>query len=139
MIELDIVKNDDMEMLLKDISHLYCYDFTQYSKASLKRRLNRICMLDKFTSFAELRYRLIHDGAYLFRFSEVITVIVAEVFRHAQFYATLGHHIVPVLRAYPVIRIWVAGCRTGEEAYSLAILLKETDLFDRARIYATDI
>ena len=139
MIELDIVKNDDMEMLLKDISHLYGYDFTQYSKASLKRRLNRICMLDKFTSFAELRYRLIHDGAYLSRFIEEITVNVTEMFRDPHFYATLRHHILPILRTYPFIRIWVAGCSTGEEAYSLAILLKETDLFDKTLIYATDI
>src|SRR5690606_35159825 len=113
MIELDIVKNDDMEMLLKDISHLYGYDFTPYSKASLKRRLNRICMLDKFTSFAELRYRLIHDGAYLSRFIEEITVNVTEMFRDPHFYATLRHHILPVLRTYPFIRIWVAGCSTG--------------------------
>ncbi|MBD1427536.1 CheR family methyltransferase [Sphingobacterium arenae] len=139
MIELDIVKDDDMEMLLKDISHLYGYDFTQYSKASLKRRLNRICMLDKFTSFAELRYRLIHDDAYLSRFIEEITVNVTEMFRDPHFYAALRHHILPILRTYPFIRIWVAGCSTGEEAYSLAILLKETDLFNKTLIYATDI
>lgn len=128
-----------MEMLLKDISHLYGYDFTQYSKASLKRRLNRICMLDKFTSFAELRHRLIHDSVYLSRFIEEITVNVTEMFRDPHFYATLRHHILPVLRTYPFIRIWVAGCSTGEEAYSLAILLKETDLFNKTLIYATDI
>lgn len=139
MVELDIVKNDDMEMLLKDISHLYGYDFTQYSKASLKRRLNRICMLDKFTSFAELRYRLIHDSTYLSRFIEEITVNVTEMFRDPHFYATLRHHILPILGTYPFIRIWVAGCSTGEEAYSLAILLKETNLFDKTLIYATDI
>ncbi|MBD1434582.1 protein-glutamate O-methyltransferase CheR [Sphingobacterium sp. DN00404] len=139
MMELDIVKNDDMEMLLKDISHLYGYDFTQYSKASLKRRLNRICMLDKFTSFAELRYRLIHDSTYLSRFIEEITVNVTEMFRDPHFYATLRHHILPLLGTYPFIRIWVAGCSTGEEAYSLAILLKETNLFDKTLIYATDI
>src|SRR5690606_11786651 len=139
MIELDIVKNDDMEMLLKDISHLYGYDFTQYSKASLKRRLNRICMLDKFASFAELRYRLMHDGGYLSRFIEEITVNVTEMFRDPNFYATLRHHILPILGTYPFIRIWIAGCSTGEEAYSLAILLKETNLFDKTLVYATDI
>lgn len=137
--ELDLVKNDEMEMLLNDISHLYGYDFTQYSKASLKRRLNRICMLDKFASFAELRYRLIHDGSYLTRFIEEITVNVTEMFRDPHFYATLRHHILPVLRTYPFIRIWVAGCSTGEEAYSLAILLKEANLFEKSLIYATDI
>src|SRR5690606_42076447 len=96
-------------------------------------------MLDKFTSFAELRYMLIQDGAYLRRDIEEITVNVNEMFRDLHFYATLRHHILPVLRTYPFIRIWVAGCSTGEEAYSLAILLKETDLFDKALIYATDI
>ncbi|NGM66200.1 CheR family methyltransferase [Sphingobacterium sp. SGR-19] len=139
MTELDIVRNDDMEMLLKDISHLYGYDFTQYSKASLKRRLNRICMLDKFASFAELRYKLIHDKDYLSRFIEEITVNVTEMFRDPHFYASLRHHILPILGTYPFIRIWVAGCSTGEEAYSLAILLKETNLFDKTLIYATDI
>src|SRR5690606_7362079 len=139
MIELDIVKNDDMEMLLKDISHLYGYDFTQYSKASLKRRLNRICMLDKFTSFAELRYRLIHDGAYLSRFIEEITVNVTEMFRAPHFYATLRHHILPVLRTYPFIRIWVAGCSSGEEACSSAIVLTVTALFDKPLIDALEI
>lgn len=139
MMELDLVKNDEMEMLLNDISHLYGYDFTQYSKASLKRRLNRICMLDKFASFAELRYRLIHDEAYLSRFIEEITVNVTEMFRDPHFYATLRHHILPILRTYPFIRIWVAGCSTGEEAYSIAILLKETNLFEKSLIYATDI
>lgn len=139
MMELDIVKNDEMEMLLNDIFHLYGYDFTQYSKASLKRRLNRICMLDKFASFAELRYRLIHDGSYMARFIEEITVNVTEMFRDPHFYGTLRHHILPILRTYPFIRIWVAGCSTGEEAYSLAILLKEANLFDKTLIYATDI
>lgn len=139
MMELDIVKNSEMEMLLNDISHLYGYDFTQYSKASLKRRLNRICLLDKFASFAELRYRLTHDKTYLSRFIEEITVNVTEMFRDPHFYATLRHHILPVLRTYPFIRIWVAGCSTGEEVYSLAILLKETNLFDKSLIYATDI
>ena len=139
MAELDIVRDDDMEMLLKDISSLYGYDFTQYSKASLKRRLNRICMLDKFASFAELRYRLIQDASYLPRFVEEITVNVTEMFRDPHFYATLRKDILPMLRTYPFIRIWVAGCSTGEEVYSLAILLKEVGLFDKTLIYATDI
>lgn len=139
MIELDIIKDADMNMLLADISRLYGYDFTQYSKASLKRRLNRICMLEKFASFAELRYRIIHDAPYLSRFIEEVTVNVTEMFRDPSFYATLRHQILPVLGTYPFVRIWVAGCSTGEEVYSLAILLKETNLLDKALIYATDI
>ncbi|WP_262915193.1 CheR family methyltransferase [Niabella ginsengisoli] len=139
MIDPDIVKEDEMELLLKDIFSLYDYDFTQYSKASLKRRLNRICMIDKFTSFAELRYKLNNDASYLPRFIEEITVNVTEMFRDPHFYKTLRDHILPVLGTHPFIRIWVAGCSTGEEAYSLAILLQEANLYHKSLLYATDI
>ncbi|HMR83981.1 MAG TPA: protein-glutamate O-methyltransferase CheR [Niabella sp.] len=139
MMEPDIVKDAEMEILLKDIFRIYDYDFTQYSKASLKRRLNRICIIDKFTSFAELRYRLINDASYLPHFIEEITVNVTEMFRDPHFYKTLRKDILPVLGTHPFIRIWIAGCSTGEEVYSLAILLKETGLYERSLIYATDI
>jgi len=139
MLEPDIVKDTEMEILLKDISSIYGYDFTQYSRASLKRRLNRICVIDKFTGFAELRYKLINDASYLPRFVEEITVNVTEMFRDPHFYKALRMHILPVLGTYPFIRIWIAGCATGEEAYSLAILLKEAGLYDKSLIYATDI
>lgn len=137
--ELDIIKDEEMEAVLKDIVELYGYDFTQYSKASLKRRLNRICIIDKFSSFAELRYRLLNDKTYLKHFIEEITVNVTEMFRDPHFYSTLREHVLPKLRSYPFIRVWIAGCSSGEEVYSLAILLKELQLYDRSRIYATDI
>ncbi|MCD2422163.1 protein-glutamate O-methyltransferase CheR [Niabella pedocola] len=139
MIEPDIIKDAEIEVLLKDIADVYDYDFTQYSKASLKRRLNRICIIDKFTSFAELRYRLINDASYLQRFIEEITVNVTEMFRDPLFYKALRTDILPSLGTYPFIRIWIAGCSTGEEAYSIAILLKEIGLYNQALIYATDI
>ena len=139
MIEPDIVKDEEMEILLKDVFSLYDYDFTEYSKASLKRRLNRICMIDKFASFAELRYKLKNDASYLPRFIEEITVNVTEMFRDPHFYHTLRSQILPTLGTYPFIRIWIAGCSTGEEAYSLAILLKEANLYHKSLIYATDI
>ncbi|WP_159638351.1 CheR family methyltransferase [Sphingobacterium composti Ten et al. 2007 non Yoo et al. 2007] len=137
--ELDIIRDEEMDLLLEDVSSIYGYDFSQYSKASLKRRLNRICLVDKFASFAELRYRVISDKNYLQRFVEEITVNVTEMFRDPLFYKKLRNDILPKLGTYPFIRIWVAGCSTGEEAYSIAILLQEINLYHKALIYATDI
>jgi len=137
--ELDIIRDDEMELLLDDVSAVYGYDFSQYSKASLKRRLNRICLVDKFASFAELRYKVVNDRSYLQRFVEEITVNVTEMFRDPNFYKKLRNDILPKLGTYPFIRIWVAGCSTGEEAYSIAILLKEINLYHKTLIYATDI
>lgn len=139
MWEPSIIKNEDIELLLTDVAERYGYDFTQYSKASLKRRLNRLCLLDKFTSFAELRYRVISDPEYLQRFVEEITVNVTEMFRDPSFYKALREDVFPRLGTYPFIRIWIAGCSTGEEAYSIAILLKEANLYHKSLIYATDI
>lgn len=139
MWEPNIIKNDDIELLLTDVADRYGYDFTQYSKASLKRRLNRICLIDKFSSFAELRYRVMNHPEYLQRFVEEITVNVTEMFRDPNFYKALRDEIFPRLGTYPFIRIWVAGCSTGEEAYSVAILLKEANLYHKSLIYATDI
>ncbi|TJZ51437.1 protein-glutamate O-methyltransferase CheR [Sphingobacterium olei] len=139
MLDPNIIKDDELEVLLADVSSLYGYDFTQYSRASLKRRLNRICVIDKFTSFAELRYTLIHHPEYLQRFIEEITVNVTEMFRDPFFYKALREKVFPQLGTYPFIRIWLAGCATGEEAYSIAILLKEANLYNRSLIYATDI
>lgn len=139
MLEPNIIKDDELEVLLADVSRLYGYDFTQYSKASLKRRINRICLIDKFTSFAELRYRLLNFPEYLQRFIEEITVNVTEMFRDPSFFKALREKVLPQLGTYPFIRIWLAGCSTGEEAYSIAILLKEANLYKRSLIYATDI
>lgn len=137
--EPDIVRDEEMELLLRDIAELYDYDFTQYTRSSLRRRLNRICMLDKFTSFAELRYRITKDASYLTRFIEEVTVNVTEMFRDPGFYKTLRNDILPALGTHPFIRVWIAGCSTGEEAYSVAILLKEAGLYHKSLIYATDI
>ncbi|MPT31752.1 CheR family methyltransferase [Epilithonimonas hungarica] len=139
MLEPSIVKDEELEYLIKDIYDLYGYDFSMYSKASFKRRINRICVIDKFASFAELRYTIINDQDYLKRFVEEITVNVTEMFRDPDFFLGLREKILPQLGTYPLIRIWLAGCSTGEEAYSVAILLKEAGLYDKSLIYATDI
>lgn len=133
------VTNEHMEMLLSDVLEVYGYDFTDYARASLKRRLNRIFLLDRFSSFAEFRYRVINDGDYFKRFVEEITVNVTEMFRDPGFYKALREQILPVLSTHPFIRIWHAGCSTGEEAYSMAILLQEAGVLQKSLIYATDI
>lgn len=133
------VKDEELEALLLDVHDLYGYDFCDYSRASLKRRVNRLMMLDKFPSFAELRYHVKNSPFYLRRFVEEITVNVTEMFRDPEFFKYLRTSILPVLGTYPFIRIWVAGCSTGEEAYSLAILLREAGLFHKSIIYATDL
>ncbi|WP_304063281.1 CheR family methyltransferase [Pedobacter glucosidilyticus] len=139
MIEPDLIRDEELEKLLIEIAELYGYDFTQYSKASIKRRVNRICVIDKFTSFAELRYQLIKQPSYLQRFIEEITVNVTEMFRDPSFYKALRDDVFPQLDTYPIIRIWLAGCSTGEEVYSLAIIAKETNLIQKTLFYATDI
>ena len=139
MLEAGIVKDEEVEYLIKDVYDLYGYDFSLYSRASFKRRVNRICLIDKFTSFAELRYTLINEPNYLKRFIEEVTVNVTEMFRDPYFFKELRENILPQLGTYPLIRIWIAGCSTGEEAYSVAILLKEAGLYHKSLIYATDI
>ncbi|MDO3424414.1 protein-glutamate O-methyltransferase CheR [Chryseobacterium sp. APV1] len=139
MLEPSIVKDEEVEYLIKDVYDMYGYDFSQYSRASFKRRVNRICLIDRFTSFAELRYTILNDPEYLKRFIEEITVNVTEMFRDPQFFKALREKILPQLGTYPLIRIWVAGCSTGEEAYSMAILLKEANLYHKSLIYGTDL
>jgi chemotaxis protein methyltransferase CheR len=133
------IRYEEMELLLNDLFTRYGYDFTEYSKASLQRRIQRLFTLDKFPSFAEFRYRLQTDSKYFRRFVEEITVNVTEMLRDPSFYRTLRTTILPVLATYPFIRIWHAGCSTGEEVYSMAILLKEAGLLQKSLLYGTDI
>ena len=132
---------DDREVntLLNDLLEVHGYDFTNYSKASIKRRIEGLFTKDKFPSFAEFRYRLRNDENYLLRFVEQVTVNVTEMFRDPLFYKMLRMQVLPMLAARPVIRIWHAGCSTGEEVFSMAILLKEANLLHKSLLYATDI
>ncbi len=131
--------DQNVETLLDDVLEVYGYDFTGYSKASLKRRIIRLYELDQFVSFAEFRYKIRTDPGYFKRFLDEITINVTEMFRDPEFYQTLRNEILPRLGTYPFIRIWIAGCSTGEEAYSVAIFLKELKLLHKSLIYATDI
>ena len=137
--EIVIVNEEEVEILLGDLLAVYGYDFSDYARASLLRRVNRLFSLDKFNNFSAFRERLKTDEKYMGRFVEQITVNVTEMFRDPSFYKVIKNEILPVLSTYPFIRIWHAGCSTGEEVYSMAILLKEANLLHKSLLYATDI
>lgn len=134
-----MIEEEEIDLLLNDVFEVYGYDFTNYARASLKRRINRLWSLDKFPSLAELRYRVRADADYLKRFVAELTVNVTEMFRDPLFYQTLRREVLPTLAAKPFIRIWHAGCSTGEEVFSLAILLREANLLHKSLLYATDL
>lgn len=130
---------EELEDLLVDITDIYGYDFSQYSKASLQRRILSFYLKGRFSSYADFRNKLFSDAYYFMYFVEEVTVNVTEMFRDPAFYKCLREKILPVLSTYPFIRIWHAGCSTGEEVYSMAILLKEANVLHKSLLYATDI
>jgi chemotaxis protein methyltransferase CheR len=138
-LESSPITEQQIDMLLADLLERYGYDFTGYSRASLKRRITRLYSLDKALSFAEFRFKISNDPIYFKRFVEQITVNVTEMFRDPAFFKTLRNEVMPQLGTYPLIRIWIAGCSTGEEAYSITILLKELNLLHKSLVYATDL
>lgn len=133
------LSDEQVELVLNDVLEIYGYDFLNYSRASLKRRISRLISNDRFFSFAEFRYKVRTEPDYFRRFVEEVTVNVTEMFRDPSFYKTLRTEILPVLATFPLIKIWHAGCSTGEEVYSMAILLHEANLLNRSLLYATDI
>lgn len=139
LLETPLISDEQVEVLLSDLLEQYGYDFTGYSRASLKRRIARLYAMDKAVSFGEFRYKVNNDNAYFKRFVEQITVNVTEMFRDPAFFKRLREEVLPILGTYPFIRIWLAGCSTGEEAYSISIILKELNLLHKSLIYATDL
>lgn len=114
------------------------FDFSNYSKASLKRRISRIMMIKKL-EFYDLKHTLVNNPEFFQDFLEEITVNVTEMFRDPSFYKALNNEVIPYLSTYQHIKIWSAGCSSGEEVYSLAILLKDADLKNKSFIYGTDV
>jgi chemotaxis protein methyltransferase CheR len=133
------LEDKHVELFLRDLIDRYGYDFTSYSRPSLKRRISRLILLDKFPDFISFQLRVENDAEYFKRFVEQITVNVTEMFRDPLFYKTIREQILPVLQNLPAIRIWHAGCSTGEEVYSMAILLQEAGLLQKSLLFATDI
>src|SRR4051812_16114468 len=129
----------EIELLLEGIFQRYGFDFRAYAHASLRRRLWKRVEAERLTTISALQARVLHDPAALDRMLLDLSVNVTAMFRDPGFYKSFRKNVIPILRTYPFIRLWHAGCSTGEEVYSMAILLHEEGLLDRARIYATDI
>jgi len=133
------IKQLEIETLLDVIKQRYRHDFTNYSKASIIRRIERMCVVENIKHISELIPRIIYDESFFARFIKDLTVTVTEMFRDPMVYMVLREKVLPFLATFPRIKIWHAGCATGEEVYSMAILLHEAGLYDRTKIYATDI
>jgi chemotaxis protein methyltransferase CheR len=134
-------KNFDIELqLLIDAIYLkYHFDFRGYATASLKRRLRAAMVRFDCQTLSQLQDRVLHDPTSFPALLDFLTVPVTEMFRDPSYFRSLRETVVPLLRTYPSLKVWVAGCSTGEEVYSLAILLREEGLLQRTLIYATDI
>ena len=132
---------EDIEigLLLEGVYRAHGFDFRDYSRASIKRRILELMRLEKLGTVSAFQNRLLHEPACLERFILGLSVHATAMFRDPTFYSTFRRKAVPLLRTYPTVQIWVAGCSTGEEVYSLAILLQEEHLYEKCRIYATDI
>jgi chemotaxis protein methyltransferase CheR len=129
----------ELQLLLDAIYLKYHYDFRSYAQASLKRRLKSAMAQLGCRTLSQVQDRIVHDPSAFTAVLGFLTVPVSEMFRDPLYFLALREQVVPVLRTYPSLKIWVAGCSTGEEAYSLAILLREEQLLERTIIYATDI
>jgi chemotaxis protein methyltransferase CheR len=127
-----------ISQLLEVVYKIYGYDFRQYSEAHVKRRiLNRMAM-SGLNDVSEVQAMVMHDKIFASSLLQDLSITVTEMFRDKEFYRSLRENVIPILKTYPFIKIWHAGCSTGEEAYSMAIILHEEGLYDRTSIYATD-
>lgn len=133
------LQDEELQRLLNDMIDRYGYDFTGYSEASLKRRIEHFMINDHITDISKLRSLIVQNPDYFRHLVEEITVNVTEMLRDPIFYKTIREEVLPALATYPFIRIWHAGCSTGEEVFSMAILLKEAGILHKSRLYATDI
>jgi chemotaxis protein methyltransferase CheR len=129
----------ELELLLEAIHRRYGYDFRGYAQASLRRRLWRRADLEGLRSLSGLQERILHDPHCMQRLLGDLSINVTAMFRDPGFHEALRRHVFGDLRTHPFLRVWVAGCSTGEEVVSLAIALHEAGLLDRTRIYATDM
>ena len=131
--------NKEFKNLLESIRFIYGYDFTDYSEASVIRRIDHFMSTRKITALEQLGKMILKDENLFEEFIQEISVTVTEMFRDPVFYKSLRENVLKRLATYPFIKVWIAGCATGEEIYSIAILLHEEGLLNRSVIYATDI
>jgi chemotaxis protein methyltransferase CheR len=133
------LEQTEIELLLEGIYRQYGFDFRSYAYASIRRRLWKRIEEEGLTTVSELQNIVLHDPDMMEKLLLDLSINVTAMFRDPTFYRVFRQQVIPHLRTYPFIRIWHAGCATGEEVYSMAILLEEEGLYERSRIYATDI
>jgi chemotaxis protein methyltransferase CheR len=129
----------ELRLLIEAIYLRYSYDFRDYAGASLKRRVRQAQVQLDCPTISALQERILHDPKAFMQLLQYLTIPVSEMFRDPSYFLALRQQVVPLLHTYPSLKVWVAGCSTGEEVYSLAILLREEGLLERTMIYATDI
>lgn len=135
----DAIEDIEIRLLLEALYQRYHYDFRNYAEASIRRRLRQARVQLGFETFSAMQDRVLHDPAMLPKLLSYLTVQVSEMFRDPDYFRAIRERVVPHLWTYPSLKIWVAGCSTGEELYSLVILFREEGLEDRTLFYATDI
>lgn len=133
------IEKIEIDLLLEALFQRYGYDFRGYARASINRRVRRILQKSGCNNITEMTSKLLHDESFFEQLLYDFSITVTEMFRDPGFYRVVREKIIPFLKTYPFIKIWHAGCATGEEVYSLAIALKEARLYNRATIFATDI
>ncbi len=133
------IERIEVNLLLEAIFQRYGYDFRDYARASVERRLGQFLQADDVQSFSDVTARVLREPQYFHQLLPYFSVCVTSLYRDPFFYEALRNKVVPLLRTWPHIKVWHAGCATGEEVYSLAILLREEGIFERSLLFATDI
>ncbi len=134
----DDAERIEIDLLLEAIFQRYGYDFRSYARASVDRRVRQFLAGTGCSTISEMIPKLLNDKEFFTRLAQYFSISVTEMFRDPFVYRAIREKVVPVLRTYPFFKVWLAGCATGEEAYSLAIMLEEEGLLKKAIIYATD-
>jgi chemotaxis protein methyltransferase CheR len=132
------IEKIELHLFLEALYQRYGYDFRHYAQASVRRRVRHLAAKNGYSRIGEMFPRLLYDEAFAQAAIYDFSITVTEMFRDPEFYCSLRKNVVPYLKTYPFIKVWHAGCATGEEVYSLAIVLREEGLYDRATIFATD-
>ena len=128
----------EISLLLDAVYQKYGYDFRQYSEAHIKRRIMNRMAMSGLEDVSQMQSKVLNDTTFASKLLQDLSITVTEMFRDKDFYRSLRENIIPILKTYPFIKIWHAGCSTGQEAYSMAIIMQEEGLYDRTTIYATD-
>ena len=132
------IEKIEIDLFLEAIFKCYGYDFQLYARASIKRRIKHLMKKNGYNRISDMTSDILHDPSVFEKVVYDFSITVTEMFRDPSFYQSLRNKIIPYLKTYPFIKIWHAGCATGEEVYSLAILLKEEGIYNKATIFATD-